>query len=104
MSNLRAVYLAPEEISEIVVPLLQEDFTAYGFRGQIIKEDEAYDGDPIIRVRADVGKPVPVSVQIKTLSRIHDALRAKNEERIVFLSAPGPDSLSKGTDDEVDAG
>lgn len=91
MVNLRAKYLYPKEIDAIVTPLLTEAFKPYGYKDKSIKEDETFDGDPIIRVTADVAEPVPAKELAQTLSRIHDALRARDEERFVFLSAPGPD-------------
>nr|WP_316651597.1 hypothetical protein [uncultured Gellertiella sp.] len=104
MAGLRAVYLAPEEVEKIVAPLLKEDFAAYHFRGKSIQEDETFDGDPIIRVRAEVGEAVPAAQLIQTLTRIHDALRRQNDERLVFLSAPGPNAVSPEDqgDEDVD--
>ncbi|MDM9647042.1 hypothetical protein [Rhizobium sp. S163] len=101
MSSLRARYLSPQEIDKIVTPLLSDDFKTFGYKDKSIKEDETYDGEPIIRVRADVEQPVPAKELVKTLSRIHDALRKLDDERFVFLSAPGPKiSQSEGEDDE----
>ncbi|MCW0001257.1 hypothetical protein OE766_23835 [Pararhizobium sp. YC-54] len=103
MVNLRATYLSPEEIDKIVSPLLTKDFEAYGYKDKSIKEDETFDGEPIIRVRANVEKAVPADEMIATLSRIHDALRSENDERFVFLSAPGPEAPVVGGVDEEDA-
>ncbi|MCA1969060.1 MAG: hypothetical protein LDL42_08000 [Rhizobium sp.] len=102
MANLRAVYLAPEEIDKIVTPLLTEAFKKYGFNRASIKEDETFDGEPIIRVRADVAEAVPAKELVNTLSRIHDALRAGSDERIVFLSAPGPTTAASAGDEDED--
>lgn len=99
MANLRARYLYPTEIDAIVTPLLTEAFKDYGYKDKSIKEDETFDGDPIIRVTVDVAKPVPAEQLVETLSRIHDLLREKDEERFVFLSAPGP-AITSGTGDE----
>jgi hypothetical protein len=90
MASLRARYLSPEEIDEIVTPLLMDNFKSFGFADKSIKEEETYDGEPIIRVVADVSQPVPAKELVQTASRIHDALRKKDDERLVFLSAPGP--------------
>jgi hypothetical protein len=101
MANLRAKYLYPNEISDIVKPLLIKAFAPYGYKDSTISEDETFDGDPIIRVKADVAQPVPAEELAKTVSRIHDELRARDEERFVFLSAPGPDwELPHGDEDE----
>ena len=100
MANLRAIYLAPEEIGRIVTPLLRRDFESYGLTDTLIKEDETFDGDPVIRVRAEVRSAVPAGKLVETLTRIHDALRAHNDERIVFLSAPGPDMSPQDDADE----
>jgi hypothetical protein len=102
MANLRARYLYPKEIDAIVTPLLTEAFKDYGYKDKFIREDETFDGDPIIRVTADVAQPVPAEELAKTLSRIHDALRAKDEERFVFLSAPGPEKLLTGDQEDED--
>ncbi len=103
MASLRARYLYPDEIDAIVTPLLAEAFKPFGYKDRSIKEDETFDGDPIIRVTADVAQPVPAATLSKTQSRIHDALRAKDEERFVFLSAPGPNrEVPDGDEDEED--
>ena len=91
MANLRAKYLYPEQIDEIVTPLLTEAFKSYGYKDKTIKEDEIFDGEPVIRVTADVERAVPARELANASNRIHDALREKDEERIDFLSAPGPD-------------
>lgn len=100
MASLRARYLYPNEIDAIVTPLLTEAFTPYGYKDKSIQEEETFDGDPIIRVTADVAQPVPAEQLARTLSRIHDALRAKDEERFVFLSAPGPQAPYSSDDEE----
>lgn len=101
MASLRTRYLSPDEIDQIVTPLLADGFEPFGYKSRSIKEDEAFDGEPIIRVRADVERPVPAEQLVKTRSRIHDALRAEHDERFVFLSAPGPDrELPPGDEDE----
>ncbi|ATN32625.1 hypothetical protein ACO34A_02250 [Rhizobium sp. ACO-34A] len=102
MASLRAVYLAPEQIDKIVTPLLSDAFKDYGFNRASIKEDETFDGEPIIRVRADVKEAVPARELVKILGRIHDALRAGNDERIVFLSAPGPAVVAPAGDEDED--
>jgi hypothetical protein len=102
MANLRARYLYPKEIDAIVTPLLTEAFKDYGYKDKSIKEDETFDGDPIIRVTAEVAQPVPAEQLAKTLNRIHNALREKDEERFVFLSAPGPAILSGSGDEDED--
>jgi hypothetical protein len=103
MASLRAVYLQPEEIDRIVTPLLAKGFKRYGFHGKLIQEDETFSGDPIIRVRADVDKPVPASELVSVLGDIHAALRTQNDERFVFLSAPGPklDAVGGDEDEEI---
>lgn len=103
MASLRAKYLYPQEIDDIVTPLLTEAFKPYGYKDKSIREDETFDGDPIIRVKADVDLPVPAEELARTLSRIHDALRAKEDERFVLLSAPGPQTPLSGDEDEEDA-
>lgn len=102
MINLRATYLSPEQIDKLVSPVLAEGLKDYGYEGKSIKEDETFDGDPIIRLRADVRQPVPVEEQVRMLSRIHDLLRTENDERIVFFSAPGPSSQSSAEDEDED--
>lgn len=102
MASLRAVYLAPEEIDKIVTPLLSEAFKNYGFNKAYIKEDETFDGEPIIRVRAEVEEAVPARELVRILGRIHDALRAGSDERIVFLSAPGPATNAPAGDEDED--
>jgi hypothetical protein len=102
MASLRVRYLYPQEIDDIITPLLSEAFNPYGYTDKSISEDETFDGDPIIRVRANVAQPVPAADLVETLSRIHDALRAKNEERLVLLSAPGPNAPLTGNEDEED--
>ena len=102
MASLRARYLYPQEIDDIVTPLITEAFKPYGYKDKSIKEDEAFDGDPIIRVIADVAQPVPAEKLAGTLSRIHDALRAKDDERLVLLSAPGPQAPLSGDDEDED--
>lgn len=103
MASLRAIYLAPEEIERIVTPLLREGFKAYGFSGNTIAEDETFSGDPVIRVRADVATAVPADDLVSVLSQIHAALREKNDERFVFLSAPGPSIGEPDGDEDEDA-
>jgi hypothetical protein len=102
MANLRAVYLQPDEIDAIVTPVLEQDFKRFGYRDKVIREDETFEGEPIIRVRADVEQPVPGEELVKTLTRLHAALEARNDERFVFLSAPGPEIIS-GDDADEDA-
>jgi len=102
MTNLRAKYLYPKEIDAIVTPLLTEAFKPYGYKDKSIQEDETFAGDQIIRVKADVDQPVPAEQLAKTLSQIHDALRAQDEERFVFLSAPGPDEPLAGDEGDED--
>lgn len=102
MASLRAKYLSPEEIDKIVTPLLTDDFRSFGYKNNSIEEDETFDGEPVIRVRADVEQPVPAEQLVQTLNRIHDALRQQHDERFVFLSAPGPKRLSEGGDEDED--
>lgn len=102
MTSLRTVYLAPDDVNRIVMPLLKEGFGTYGFRGQTVEEDETFSGDPIIRVRAEVDRPVPASELVSVLGRIHAALRARNDERFVFLSAPGPARAQPEGDQDED--
>lgn len=103
MASLRTIYLDPEEIERIVTPLLREGFKDYGFRGNTIAEDETFSGDPVIRVRAEVAAAVPADELVSVLSRIHDALRKKNDERFVFLSAPGPSLAEAGGEEDEDS-
>lgn len=104
MANLRAKYLYPKEIDAIVTPLLAQAFAPYGYRDSSIEEDETFAGDPIIRVKVDVETAVPAEKLARTRSEIHDALRAEDEERLVFLSAPGPEKPLTGTEDDEDFG
>lgn len=102
--NIHARYLRLHEIDDIVTPLLAEAFKPYGYRDKSIREEEIFDGDHVIRVRADVERPVPVEELTKALTSIHDALRAKDEERFVFLSAPGPNPVLPDGDEDFDEG
>ncbi|NSZ15298.1 hypothetical protein [Agrobacterium vitis] len=103
MARLRTVYLTPDDIKVIVNPLMAEGFSAYGFRSSTIEEDETFSGDPIIRIRADVTRAVPANETVSVLSKIHAALREKNDERTVFLSAPGPSLSDVGDDEDEDS-
>jgi hypothetical protein len=94
--------LSPDEIDKIVTPLLTDDFKAFGYKDKSIKEDETFDGEPVIRVKVDVAQPVPAKELVQTLARIHDALREQSDERFVFLSAPGPEIASHGGDEDED--
>ena len=103
MAHLQTVYLEPQEIDRIVTPLLNESFEAYGFHGKTIEEDETFSGDPIIRVRAEVETAVPADKLVSVLGRIHDALRIHHDERVVFLSAPGPALAQPEGDEDEDS-
>lgn len=103
MARLRTVYLTPDDIRVIVNPLMAAGFNAYGFKSSTIEEDETFSGDPIIRIRADVERAVPASETVSVLSKIHAALGAKNDERTVFLSAPGPSLSDSGDDEDEDS-
>jgi hypothetical protein len=102
MTKLRARYLSPEEIDEIVTPLLQERFRHYGFKGKSIEEDVTIDGrEPFIRVRADVAHAVPAEELVSTLALVNDALQARDEDRFLILTASGPSiALTGGDEDE----
>lgn len=102
MTRLRTVYLSLEDVDRIVTPLLDEGFKPYGFRGKTIEEDETFSEDPIIRIRADVEMPVPAKELVSVLSDIHLALRSRNDERFVFLSAPGPAKVHPEGDEDED--
>ncbi|MGV0816840.1 hypothetical protein [Martelella sp. AMO21009] len=90
MVSLRNTNLSVEKIAAIAAPLLQSDLSAYGYKGETIREDETFDGEPIIRIMVHVETAVPVEKLNGTLKKVHDLLRQDNDERLVFLSAPGP--------------
>lgn len=102
MVNVHAKFLTLDQIREIVVPVLKSDFGKFGYRGSEIKEDETFDGMPVIRVTANVARPVPAPEWTITLLKLHDLLRAKDDERFVFLSAPGPSEDVTTGDEDVD--
>ncbi|HBF30017.1 hypothetical protein [Rhizobium sp.] len=101
MANLRARYLSPEEIDEIVTPLLQERFRDYGFKGKSIEEHVTTDGDePFIRVRADVDRAVPAEELVSAHLLVNAALQAQDEDRFVILTASGPSIALPGGDED----
>ena len=85
-----------------MTPLLEKDFQPYGYKDRQIEEVETFDGEPVIRVRVDVDQAVPADELVQTLTRIHGALRLNNDERFVFLSAPGPQEDNADADEDVD--
>lgn len=99
--NIHARYLTIEEIKPLISNVLQREFEAFGYKGAQVSEDETFDGLQIIRVNADVERPVSAEVLISTGSNLQNALRDKRDERVVFLSAPGPASdLDRTQEDE----
>jgi hypothetical protein len=102
MINVHAKFLTVDQIRDILTPVLQSDFGRFGYRGSEIKEDETFDGMPVVRVTVDVERPVPAPEWTMTLVRLHDLLRARNDERFVFLSAPGPSEDTPPGDEDVD--
>ncbi|MGV3551419.1 hypothetical protein [Rhizobium sp.] len=102
--NIHARYLRLQEIDDLVTPLLKRDFGPFGYRDRQISEEEDFDGMPIIRLRAEVEQAVPAKELVQTLGKIHDLLRSKDEERFVFLSAPGPNPVLPDGDEDFDEG
>lgn len=99
--NIHQRYLTVEEMKPLISNVLQQEFAAFGYKDARVREDETFDGMQIIRVNADVERPVSAEILIATGSTLQNVLRDKREERVVFLSAPGPASdLDNNQEDE----
>lgn len=99
--NVHARPLDIGEVRKMSVPLLAEHFSEYGFIEAQVAEDESYDGVPVFRIDAKVERRVPADVIVDTLDAIHSSLRAKGEDRIVFLTTklPRPDQSAEDEED-----
>jgi len=84
--NVHAKFLAVEEITELVQPVLADDLREYDVQNVFVAEEEAFDGDPMIRMIANVGEGVPPDVFAKVLNAVSAKRRTANEERLVLMS------------------
>ena len=100
MANLHAIYLKTQDIREIALPILKKRFKQYGFRDADVREEETFDGDPILRMVAHVEKQVPARILLDANEDIHVSLRTKGEERFVFLSTKRPGENEQEADED----
>ena len=100
MANLHIIYLKTEEVREIALPILMKRFETYGFQDAEIREEETFDGDPILRMVAHVKQQVPARTLIDANEDIHVSLREKGEERFVFLSTRRPAEAEQEADED----
>jgi hypothetical protein len=84
--NIHQKYLTVDQIKDLIEPVLAEKLKAFEFKAVTISEEVAYDGDPMLRVLADVELGVPTKVLVDALNAVYEALRNENEDRLVLMS------------------
>ena len=84
--NIHQKYLTVEQIKDLIEPVLAVKLKAFDFKAVTVSEEVAYDGDPMLRVLADVDVGVPTTVFVETLNAVYEALRNENEDRLVLMS------------------
>jgi hypothetical protein len=98
MANIHLAPLGLEEVRAIANDVLNRQFRPFGFGAIALREEEDFDGEPILRVIAEVTKPVPARTLIDATTDIHDALRKQGDNRFVYLGTHRPGD--EDTDDE----
>lgn len=93
MSHLHDELLSPDQVRDLVLPLVRRSLLDQGFRGLTIKEEVDFDGVDIIRVTAEVDQRVDARRLIDLNDDLQLAVRAKGDSRFVFLRTrrPGDD-------------
>jgi len=101
--NVHTKYMSLAEARKISQPLLVARLASYDFVEAEIIEDEGFDGEPVFRIDAKVGKKVPAEVIAQALADLHSALNAKGDERLVFLTTRLPQPLDpQAAEEDVD--
>jgi hypothetical protein len=81
---------------------MEKSFRDYGYTSSEIREEETFDGTPVIRVIVNVRDVVPAEALSRATSGSHDLLQAQRDERFVFLSSRRPALASEQNDDDQD--
>lgn len=78
--------LSDREAKALAEPILARRFDRFGYRQVHVAAERDFDGEPILRMTAEVGSRVPARAIIDTLDAVRKALMDSGDERFVFLS------------------
>lgn len=87
MAHLTTRLMTDAAVKRVARPLLAKRFKKYGLKDLFVSEEEDFDGENILRMIAQVEKPVPTDELVSAIGDVRTALLEKGEERFVFMRA-----------------